>query len=174
MISVKCPHCKVGLKIDETRVPDDIESFKCPKCKQEIPLSYINRKVGQDDEEETKYVHIVKNVKGLGRLTVIDDDSDAVKQEYRIREGVMTVGREAKTSTADICIKTSDKTMSRHHIKIETKKNPKGKGFLYCLSDNNSKNNTLYNGKYLEEGDIVILKDNDEIILGNTKLRFNE
>ena len=42
------------------------------------------------------------------------------------------------------------------------------------LSDNNSKNHTLYNSNYLENGEIVVLNNNDEIIIGRTVLRFNE
>ncbi|WP_302138704.1 zinc-ribbon domain-containing protein, partial [uncultured Parabacteroides sp.] len=42
MISVKCPHCHVGLKVDEGKIPLDITSFKCPKCKQPIPVSLLS------------------------------------------------------------------------------------------------------------------------------------
>lgn len=38
----------------------------------------------------------------------------------------------------------------------------------------NSKNHTLYNSNYLENGEIVVLNNNDEIIIGRTVLRFNE
>ena len=31
MISVKCPHCHVGLKVDEGKIPLDITSFKMPE-----------------------------------------------------------------------------------------------------------------------------------------------
>lgn len=36
------------------------------------------------------------------------------------------------------------------------------------------KNHTLYNSNYLENGEIVVLNNNDEIIIGRTVLRFNE
>jgi pSer/pThr/pTyr-binding forkhead associated (FHA) protein len=91
-----------------------------------------------------------------------------------LQEGTVIVGRKAKVSTATICIQTNDKTMSRSHIRIEVKKNPKGSGYIHYLSDNNSKNQTLYNGKCIEFGEVVVLKDNDEIVLGKTTLRFNE
>jgi pSer/pThr/pTyr-binding forkhead associated (FHA) protein len=54
------------------------------------------------------------------------------------------------------------------------KKNPKGNGYIHYISDNNSKNHTLYNGKRIEDGDVIVLKDNDEIVLGRTLIRFNE
>ena len=62
--------------------------------------------------------------------------------------------------------------MSREHLRLEVKKEERG-GYKHYLSDNNSKNHTLYNNKYLEDGEIVVLQDNDEIIIGHTILRFN-
>jgi len=173
MISIKCPHCKVGLKIDESRIPQGIESFKCPKCKNNIPLSWLEQHSSADTNEDT----IVTNAKpagsGIGRLTVPASEYTPF-QVYQLKEGACVIGRKAKASTADLCIQTSDKSMSRSHLRIEVKKNPKGNGYFHFLSDNNSKNHTLYNGKTLEEGDIVILKDNDEIVMGRTIVRFNE
>ena len=46
-------------------------------------------------------------------------------------------------------------------------------GYKHYLSDNNSKNQTLYNNNYLRKGEVVVLSDNDEITLGRTTLRFN-
>ena len=83
------------------------------------------------------------------------------------------IGRKSKASTATIGIVTADKSMSREHIRIEVKKDAKG-GYKHYLSDNNSKNHTLYNSNYLENGEIVVLNNNDEIIIGRTVLRFNE
>ena len=173
MISVKCPHCKVGLKVDETRIPKGIVSFKCPKCKKEIPISYLDQKIGQGADVETIVVSSKAKDKGLGHLTVLPD-ADTSQQVFQLTEGIMIVGRKAKVSTATICIQTADKTMSRSHLRIEVKKNPKDNGYSHCISDNNSKNHTLYNGKRIGDGDVVVLKDNDEIVLGRTIIRFNE
>ena len=172
MISVKCPHCKIGLKVDETKIPQDIVSFKCPKCKMEIPVSYIDQLLGQDSDVETVVVH-KPNQQQLGKLTILPTPGTP-PQEYALKEGIMIVGRKAKVSTANICIITDDKTMSRSHLRIEVKKNQKGGGYFYYLSDNNSKNNTLFNGKCIENGEVVVLKDNDVIVLGQTIIRFNE
>ena len=173
MISVKCPHCKVGLKVDEEKIPQDIVSFKCPKCKKEIPISYLAGKIGQTADDETVVVSSRAKSSGFGTLTAIAA-SGTPHQEFQLIEGIVIVGRKAKVSTATICIQTDDKTMSRSHIRIEVKKNPKGNGYFHYLSDNNSKNHTLYNGKCIESGDVVVLKDNDEIVLGRTLVRFNE
>jgi pSer/pThr/pTyr-binding forkhead associated (FHA) protein len=171
MISVKCPHCRVGLKVDETKIPKGIESFKCPKCKREIPLSYLDHKLRQDPDAETLVI-APKKGSGIGRFIVLPN-ANTPQQEFQLNEGISIVGRKAKTFTANICIQTKDKTMSRSHIRIEIKKNPKG-GYFHFLSDNNSKNNTFYNRKRIKDGDVVVLKDGDEIVLGRTIIRFNE
>ena len=173
MISIKCPHCKIGLKIDETKIPEDIVSFKCPKCKKEILISYVDQMKGQAVDADTLVVSPKTKQQGLGTLTVLPAP-DTPAQEFQLSEGTIIVGRKAKVSTATICIMTNDKTMSRSHLRIEVTKNQKGDGYYYYLSDNNSKNNTLYNGKCIENGEMVVLKDNDVLVLGRTIIRFNE
>ena len=173
MISIKCPHCRIGLKVDETKIPQDLVSFKCPKCKKEIPVSYVDQIAGQDMDVDTLVVSQKAKQIGLGKLTVFPS-GDTPQQEFQLYEGAIIVGRKAKVSTASICIKTDDKTMSRSHVRIEVKKNPKGDGYTHYLSDNNSKNQTLYNGKCIETGEVVVLKDNDIIVMGRTQVSFNQ
>ena len=172
MISVKCPHCRIGLKINETKIPQGIVTFKCPKCTKEIPVAYIDQLIGKAADVNTIVSSKAKQC-GLGRLTVLPSQGTP-QQDFQLSEGVMVVGRRAKVSTATICITTDDKTMSRSHVRIEVIKNPKTNGYFHHLSDNNSKNHTLYNGKCIENGEVVVLKDNDVFILGRTIVRFNE
>ena len=171
MISVKCPHCHVGLKVDEGKLPLDLTSFKCPKCKQAIPVSLLKLGKNSDDsDQDTILVHPVSTT--TGRLTVIADPL-TLEQTFPLYEGIAIVGRKSNASNATIGIVTADKSMSREHIRIEVKKDSKG-GYKHFLSDNNSKNHTLYNSNYLENGEVVVLNNNDEIIIGHTVLRFNE
>ncbi|MDR2138933.1 MAG: FHA domain-containing protein [Tannerella sp.] len=172
MISVKCPHCHVGLKVDEKKIPEGIASFKCPKCKEEIPVSVLEKKSKNSSVAEDNTAIFQSVRKGNGKLTVIEN-ADTPAQTFLLQEGLYIVGRKVSVSKANICIKTEDKLMSRSHIRIEVKRSPQG-GLVHSLSDNNSKNRTLYNGKYLDEGEVIVLKNDDEIILGHTVLRFNE
>lgn len=171
MIAVKCPHCHVGLKVDERKIPLGITSFKCPKCKEPIPLSLLSEKSNhQEVDSDTILVTPVKT--GIGRLTVLPD-GDTPEQAFPLHEGKVVIGRKSNASQATMPIITADRTMSREHICIEVKKDSKG-GYKHFLTDNNSKNHTLYNNSYLENGEVVVLNDNDEIIIGRTVLRFNE
>jgi len=171
MIPVKCPHCQVGLKVDEQKIPKGITSFKCPKCKHDISVSILglNQEIPSFPESNTVVLRPLR--KGEGKLLVIPGEG-TVEQKFTLNEGVYIVGRKAASSNADICIETNDKLMSRAHLRIEVKTDSKG-GLIHMISDNHSKNQTMYNGKYLEDGEVIVLKNNDEIIIGRTVLRFN-
>ena len=170
MISVKCPHCKVGLKVDEKKIPEGIESFKCPKCKHEIPLSSLENKRDTHRTDTTTVVFRPSRAEG-GKLTVLSYGNTR-EQIFHLREGHYIVGRKASASNADIRIETDDQMMSRNHARIDVRQDTHG-GLIHCLSDNQSKNRTIHNGAFLDEGEEVVLQDNDEIKLGNTLLRFN-
>ena len=171
MIAIKCPHCHVGLKVDEGKIPLGITSFKCPKCKEPIPVSLLS---GKPDRPETEAdtVLVAPVRAGMGRLTVLPD-ADTPEQTFALHEGTFLIGRKSNASQATLPIVTGDRTMSREHALFTVEKNQRG-GYKHLLSDNNSKNHTLYNSNYLEKGEIVVLKDNDEIIMGRTVIRFNE
>ncbi|MDR0995108.1 MAG: FHA domain-containing protein [Tannerella sp.] len=101
-------------------------------------------------------------------------DANTPEQVLFLQEGLSIVGRRSAQPTgANLRIQTADRSMSREHLRIEVKKDAKGR-YKHYLSDNKSKNHTLYNSNYLGEGEVVILNDNDEIIIGHTVLRFNE
>lgn len=168
MIPVKCPHCRTGLKVDETKIPEGISSFKCPQCKREIPVSYLKQRAA-DDGSETVLLRPVE--KRQGRLTVLAA-FDTPEQVFPLGEGTHLIGRKSSTSEAAIAIQTADRTMSRSHARIDVQKDRRG-NLIHTLSDCQSKNHTLYNGNALGIGEKVVLKDNDELRLGRTILRFN-
>lgn len=169
MISLKCPFCQIRLKVDEAKLPQGIKSFKCPKCKKSIPVSLLKAITNENDGSETVLLSSVRT--DLGRIT-ISGDEDTPEQIFKLYEGVITIGRSSSSSAVGFPILTKDKMMSRSHITIEVKKDSKG-NYKHYLSDNKSKNRTLYNNNYLETGEVVILNDNDEIVIGKTTLRFN-
>ena len=93
MIAVKCPHCHVGLKVAEGKIPLGITSFKCPKCKEPIPLSLLSEKSNhQEVDSDTILVTPVKT--GIGRLTVLPD-GDTPEQAFPLHEGKVVIGRKS-------------------------------------------------------------------------------
>lgn len=169
MISLKCPFCQIGLKVDEKKLPQGISTFKCPKCNKQIPVSLLNANSGLPDSSDTILFTPAKT--GAGRLTV-QAGSDTPEQIFPLHEGLISVGRRSSGTDVSLPIETKDKLMSRNHLNIEVKKDSKGR-YKHYLSDNNSKNRTLYNNKYLSDKEVVVLNDNDEIVIGRTSLRFN-
>ncbi|MDR1601271.1 MAG: FHA domain-containing protein [Tannerella sp.] len=111
--------------------------------------------------------------KGGGKLVVFPNECTPEQTFPLQEEGLYIVGRKASASNANIRIDTKDKSMSRSHIRIEVKKSAQG-SLLHSLSDNHSKNHTLYNGRYLDEGEVIVLKNKDEIVIGDTRLQFCE
>lgn len=172
MIALKCPHCHVGLKVDEGKIPLGITFFKCPKCKGEIPVSLLNSHMPAGQQESDNTILVTPLNQKKGQITVLANE-DTEEQIFPLEEGSFVMGRESGLSKADLAIRTKDRSMSREHIRVEVKKDQNG-NYKHLLLDNNSKNHTLYNGRYLEKGEIVVLKDNDEIIIGRTILRFND
>jgi predicted Zn finger-like uncharacterized protein len=173
MIPVKCPHCKVGLKVDEQKIPKGITSFKCPKCKHEIPVSQLRELQEERQASGNDTVVIQSPKKGKGRLIVLPNVHTPEQTFPLHEEGLYIVGRKASTSNANICIDTQDKAMSRNHMQIEVKRTAQGSQ-IHSLTDSRSKNRTKYNGRYLDEGEVIVLKNNDEIVIGDTVLRFCE
>lgn len=104
-------------------------------------------------------------ITGAGALKVLSTGT-----LFTLKAGANIVGRQHPTGHADIAIPCDDNYMSRHHIKIEGFTT--GNGTEYRLSDNNSTNKVKLNGNLLPEGDIVVLKSGDRIIIGHTEIEF--
>ena len=170
MISIRCPHCKIGLKVDETKIPTSIQTFNCPKCKKPIPVTMITH---TQDDSRTVILSIPGQKEGIaGKLHILPNEFTS-EQWIQLSEGVNIIGRKSSSQESKTTIETNDKLMSRNHIGIEIRKDAKG-NYNHYLYDNKSTNRTLYNSNYIEPGEIVILKNNDEIQIGQTRLIFDE
>ena len=171
MLFIKCPYCKVRLKIDESKIPAHLNAFNCPRCKQPISISLLHQYKIVSNSEDTIYIQ--KNDNTTATLTVLPD-ACTPSQSFQLRTGINIIGRKnGNTSEAKIEIETNDKLMSREHIKIEAVQYGNGE-YNYLLSDYSSKNKTRHNSHYLNQGEIIVLRDKDEIEIGNTKICFNK
>ena len=158
MLFIKCPYCKVRLKIDESKIPAHLNAFNCPRCKQPISISLLHQYKIVSNSEDTIYIQ--KNDNTTATLTVLPD-ACTPSQSFQLRTGINIIGRK------------NDKLMSREHIKIEAGQYGNGE-YNYLLSDYSSKNQTRHNSHYLNQGEIIVLRDKDEIEIGNTKIQFNK
>ena len=171
MLFIKCPYCKVRLKIDESKIPAHLNAFNCPRCKQPISISLLHQYKIVSNSEDTIYIQ--KNDNTTATLTVLPD-ACTPSQSFQLRTGINIIGRKnGNTSEAKIEIETNDKLMSREHLKIEAVQYGNGE-YNYLLSDYGSKNQTRHNSHFLDQGEIIVLRDKDEIEIGNTKIQFNK
>lgn len=171
MIPLRCPHCNVGLKIDERKLPSGLRSFNCPSCRKAVPVSLLNIAASSErgNDGDTVLLRPTK-AKGVGQIIVVGD-AHTPEQSFPLQEGVHIIGRQSPTSVATLAIVTNDKSMSRAHIRLEVVKDERG-GYKHYLSDNKSRNRTLYKGSFLSADEVAVLSDDDEIIIGHTLLRF--
>lgn len=100
-----------------------------------------------------------------GTVYLVDDASG---ERYRLNIGVNCVGRNAKTSSADVRIFTDDFSISRMHSYFTVSES--SNGALRC-SISNAKNKfpTLVNGVELEDGDVLPVAPGDVITLASSK-----
>jgi predicted Zn finger-like uncharacterized protein len=173
MISIRCPHCHIGLKVDESKIPANIQTFNCPKCKQPIPVNYVIKKPVADDSETVILSFPGTKDAKIGKIHVLPNDSTP-EQTIQLMEGVNIIGRKSVVQTSPTAIETTDKLMSRSHIGVEIRKDVNKGDYIYYLYDNKSTNRTLYNNKYIEPGEVVTLKHSDEIQIGQTRLIFKK
>ena len=92
------------------------------------------------------------------------------KQKYPLYEGKTTVGRYDLESPSDIAIK-GDGTMSRQSVVI-TIEDEDG-DFVFKLKVMNTTNAVKVNNIQIKEGRSVYLEFGDIIVMGNTKLKFD-
>ena len=172
MISVQCPHCHVGLKVDESKLPANIQTFACPKCKNLLSVSSVlSSKRKKEGDSETELLSPIC-FNQTGKLIVVENQLSPAQTIY-LSPGVNIIGRKSTTSNTPTSIQTADRQMSRSHIIIDVIKD-KNNRYKHYLSDNKSINQTLYNNNCLEQGETIILKDKDEILIGQTLLIFEE
>ncbi len=159
--------CGTVLTIDMRKVRRDKPLVRCKKCGE---LSKILISVSDDTVVTDEATSSESKKKLAGWLIVHDENTD--KQTHPIKTGSNIVGRFDENKPCDIMIKTTDRTMSRNHCKLEARVDKNGKT-LFHLSDYCSLNGTFINGNEekikLKEGEILILNDDDTLQLGRTK-----
>lgn len=167
-IRIKCPYCSAVLEVDDN--PAFVgKTLKCKNCGSKDKFENFKRIVPKAPAAEVETeVFRSSSPKSPGLLLNISDG-----HEYPLSEGVQTVGRKPKEgpAKADIAIVTSDKFMSRCHLRLEVMMGRDGFYHVYASNDGN-KNPTYINGALLEDGDKVGVSHASTIRMGETTLRY--
>lgn len=155
--------------------------YTCVHCKQPFALTYIDERQGTTDDSQ-------KNPEGVtappqpplqpidSRYMTIGGLQECKKRFFSknklhaLHEGVITIGRKDSASPSDIMF--DDPTVSRQSLKllVDKKKSSNVTYYTYNLIVQKATNPVIYNGDVLVEGDVVELKIEDSIIIGQTKL----
>ncbi len=176
IIQIKCPFDGTVLYV-KNQAGIENKNVTRPICKHKYPFTRFKR-VGQSScgdkavlyNDESGYAtELPKMNYSIGKLTLIGSDVS-----YQLKFGRNVIGRKSNNSEADFQIDTAEKhSMSREHIVIEVKKNPK-KGFVHCLSlYKENVNPTFVRKDPLLYGDNIILNHGDLIDLPDATLRLD-
>ena len=173
IVKIKCPNCG-GILSVKLKTQNQEVNIPCPICKITSPLKFYVQVTNQlqcsnKDDETQIGLHVVNYV--VGQLKIQGTEMSP----SQLKMGRNVIGREAKSSTADIQIpqqSTGRSRMSREHLIIDVDK-VVGKGIVHHLSLYKAGvNDTFLNNEKLEAPDRFILKDGDVIDLPEAKLVF--
>ncbi len=171
-IKIKCPVC--GAVLTVVSMPGiETKKIPCPICKTATKFTDYKKptvKPVDDNDDETQTEGETEpadlNNYVIGKLQVSGSST-----QYTLKIGKNIIGRKANSSTANVQIETTDKTMSRSHSLIEVVKLSKG-GYKHYFSNANNKNATLVNNENVESDDKLILNGGEIIKMGNVVLKF--
>lgn len=179
IIYIKCPNDGTKLAV---KYFQGIESHTvtCPACHKRMAFTQFKLFTPPSaDEGDTLYPSGGKDTispaaesshQHLGTLRRKD-----TRQRYALQEGRNVVGRQAQSSSATIQLAMgADRHMSREHLLIEVKHEPKA-GYVHTASLCREQcNATRINGQLLYYGDKIVLNDGDAIDLpGGVTLFFD-
>ena len=174
-IRIKCPVC--GAILNAKDDPSNVrKSVTCPNCKERrkftefkviipTPVAEAN---GQDAPADETQVCIRGKESSPGYLL-----DKATGKSYPIPVGESVVGRMSSKmpSKADIPIMTTDRGMSRLHMKVLCSLAQDGR-YHVSVANAGNKNPTLVNGVTLLDGDVVGIKHGDILTLCETLLEY--
>lgn len=178
-IKIKCPNCGKVLIVQDD--PSNVsKNVICPVCKQKYPFSSFKSVTETQVEDRTK----LSSTNNSEDVTVINSSSitkvigflldENSRRKYPLSDGSNLIGRQPKMSVApaDVAIITDDIGFSRKHFYIDVSKGLNGDVRHWAYNAEN-KNPTFINGKILEDGDKIILRDGYTISSSETVLSFH-
>ncbi len=188
-LDLVCPDCKKSLHIDfdisvepqsyEATIVGQKEGedvSRVSKGKKDTIYPTAHHKTPHNvcqelDEDEETPIHNHKKLRLMDKIYLTHVKYfGLIKDRYRLSEGKTIVGRYDKDLPSDISLK-GDNTISRQSIIINIEAD--NYGFDYKLRVVNATNIVRVNNQLVRIGEEVFLEFGDVIILGNTKLIFD-
>lgn len=167
MLNIPCQSCNFNNKVQyDPSVGGKKIMFK---CKNKVCKEFITIKLPKG-VKATNSTIVVEKTKIVRRAQLeLEENNEIIR--YNIESGVSVIGRKSESKFPDICLNVADSSISRMHCMIECLEDS-GSKLNYILKDYKSKNGVFLNGVLLSKYDEVYLRNNDEIQLGTTSLKF--
>lgn len=176
-IRITCPQCKSALSVNNSPGIEN-KALTCPVCKYKaIVSSYINSSLNiqtpscdAPTEVDNKLMPppIPSSVIKTSEVPVCLKVNGVM---HSLKVGSNSVGRKAKSGTADIQL-AGDKFMSRNQGIFYVEKTLNG--FIYKYQELGAANHTVISGIVLEDGDVVAVKVGDVLLMGDTSVQLCE
>ena len=154
-IHIECPNCHRRFTLEYFAGIEESQ-MQCSNCGLSVPFSSFL-------VIEPTYIEPITPV--IGQLLV-----KSTGETYDLMEGTFIVGRTGSEKEADIKLNVSDRTMSRHHLKMTVRKT--ATNWLHCVKNANNLNPTYINDRKLENNEVVCLNYGDIIRMGKTHVEF--
>ena len=170
-VEIICPQCHARLSVTNSK-DELIKRIKCPNCGKPMDIRF-KRPVREDGATELGGVPTGGETQ-LGPVSLSRKRAylELNRVRYDLEIGRNTVGRKAKTSSADVQIDTTDLYMSRQHAIINVRRLPDG-SIKSDIANDQNKNATLVNGTEIMPNDILVLQDGSTIKMGHTTVTFH-
>lgn len=170
-VEIICPQCLATLSVTNSK-DEAIKCISCPNCGKQIGVRF-RRPVQENGATELGGIPTGGKTQ-LGPVSVsrkkVYLELNGVR--YNLEIGRNTIGRKAKTSSADVQLDTADLFMSRQHAIINVRRLPDG-SIKSDIANDQNKNATLVNGIEIMPNDILVLQDGATITMGHTTVAFH-
>ncbi len=176
-IKITCPQCKSTLSVNRSPGIEN-KALTCPVCKYKaIVSSYMNSAINVQTPScdaptevggKQTPPPIPSSVKPVSEVPVCLKVNGVM---HPLKVGSNSVGRKAKSGTADIQI-AGDKYMSRNQGIFYVEKTLNG--FIYKYQELGAANHSVISGVVLEDGDVVAIKVGDVLLMGDTSVQLCE
>lgn len=170
-VEIICPQCHVRLSVTNSK-NEEVKRIKCPNCGKQIDIRF-KRPVREDGATVLGGIPTGGETQ-LGPVSVSRKKAylELNCVRYNLEIGRNTIGRKAKTSSADVQLDTTDLYMSRQHAIINVRRLPDG-SIKSDIANDQNKNATLVNGIEIMPNDILVLQDGATIKMGHTTVTFH-
>ncbi len=158
IIRFKCPHCQLPLAFRKPENGYGV-NLTCPQCHNAIKIKVRERAIRLPEQGGEQAI--------AARLLIIDGPQSKYIG-YPLRYGDNIIGRDDLDIRQDIAIR-GDMAISRRSANLEVNATPGG-GYSYMLRILNARNPVYVNGTPIHTGQSIILRLDDVVQMGSTKL----